>query len=326
MHSEALVELALQNLSCNQKELAVRLGVSPTQISKWKKGEYMSSDMEKKIQKLVDIDDMDPEFVLWTGSLTNARKWEKLIRMLADSAMDSAETGYDTYPLSDEAPSLCWHTFHTLRQMGVEIPSSFPIELDIDYEFDGDDDDDAIGAGEDLWGRIQKNPHSALISQIYKSLNDVYGFYAAYVSYLVEDDDLDLHNTGACNIEPCLMELAGSKLEVDSKFAPRFREFKHRSMENYQDWLSIVKEHAFRAGIPLKAEILNMVYDSHDELGHEAEAESLGFNANRLHPDVYMNELLCGMRLIHQVLPAIMKKLGIDENEFKVDSSELRIR
>jgi hypothetical protein len=36
-----------------------------------------------------------------------------------------------------------------------------------------------------------------------------------------------------------------------------------------------------------------------------------------------MNELLVGMRVIHQVLPAIMKKLGIDE-EFKLDTSELR--
>jgi hypothetical protein len=38
-----------------------------------------------------------------------------------------------------------------------------------------------------------------------------------------------------------------------------------------------------------------------------------------------MNELLIGMRVIHQVLPAIMKKLGI-EDEFKLDESDLAIR
>jgi transcriptional regulator with XRE-family HTH domain len=38
MNSEAFVELALKTLSCSQKELALRLGVSPSQISKWKKG------------------------------------------------------------------------------------------------------------------------------------------------------------------------------------------------------------------------------------------------------------------------------------------------
>ena len=59
-------------------------------------------------------------------------------------------------------------------------------------------------------------------------------------------------------------------------------------------------------------------------MSHEAEAESLGFNAGRIHPDIYMNELLVGMRVIHQVLPAILKKLGIEE-EFKLDDSELSL-
>ena len=34
-----------------------------------------------------------------------------------------------------------------------------------------------------------------------------------------------------------------------------------------------------------------------------------------------MNELLSGMRIIHQALPAIMKKLGI--NDFTLDDSNL---
>ena len=52
-----------------------------------------------------------------------------------------------------------------------------------------------------------------------------------------------------------------------------------------------------------------------------AERQSLGLNNSNLHPDIYMNELLVGMRAIHQVLPAIIKKLGIEE-EFQFDQSD----
>jgi hypothetical protein len=95
--------------------------------------------------------------------------------------------------------------------------------------------------------------------------------------------------------------------------------------EHYEKWLNIVKERTFRSGAPLRAELLNLVYDSDEELGHQAEAQSLGFNSSRLHPDIYVNELLRGMRVIHQVLPAIMKKLGIGPDEFELDESGLRI-
>lgn len=134
-------------------------------------------------------------------------------------------------------------------------------------------------------------------------------------------------NTDADNIEPCLIELAASKVEdIDEKFAPKFGEFRYRIRKQYTEWLTLVKDKSFRAGAPLRAELMDMVNDDHDSLGHTAEAEALGFNAGRLHPDIYMNELLQGMRIIHQALPAIMKKLGMDEKDFALDSSDLYIK
>lgn len=315
-NSEALVQLALSALSCSQKELALRLGVSPTQISKWKKGEHMSREMEEKIREIANIGDKNPEFVVWAGSLQDANKWERLIRFLADWAEEEAETGYDTYPLRDEEETLCWSTFHTLREMGVELPPKFPDELDIDYESSSDDD------AQRIWDLLRENPYSGLIYEIYQSLNNVYGFYAAYVDELLHEDELDLFDTEACNIEYDLLNLAACKVEVNELFARSFKKFRYRVMKDFDKWLNIVKEKAFRAGIPLRAELLAMVHSSSDGLGHEAEAESLGFNSSRIHPDIYMNELLCGMRIIHQVLPAIMKKLGIDD-KFQLDTSEL---
>jgi hypothetical protein len=84
-----------------------------------------------------------------------------------------------------------------------------------------------------------------------------------------------------------------------------------------------VKDKSFRVGAPLRAELMDMINDDHDSLGQTAEAESLGFNSSRLHPDIYMNELLEGIRVIHQVLPIIMKKIGLHE-KFKLAMHELR--
>jgi transcriptional regulator with XRE-family HTH domain len=315
MDSEALVQLALDALSCSQKELAAHLNVSPSQISKWKKGEHMSHEMEEKLRAIANIGDKDPSFVLSAGSLEDAIKWERLIHYLAETADEDAETGYQAYPLLDELGLLCGETFDVLKEMGVALPKEFPKELDMDY---GETD------SEELWESIYRNPYSAFIYKIYKSLNDVYGFYAAYVNELIDDDDLNLMDTAAHNIEPCLLSLAACKVEASQEFAPKLNGFRHKVTKDYEDWLTIVKDRAFRAGAPLRAELLGLVYDSDDELGHEAEAESLGFNASRIHPDIYMNELLVGMRIIHQALPTIMKKLGIYE-QFKLDTSKLRI-
>lgn len=309
----ALVQLALDALKCNQKQLAERLQVSPTQISKWKKGEHMSDDMEKKLRTIAQIDeDTFPTFVLLAGSSEAARKWERLIEYLATLANDSAETGYDSPPLTDELPILCDSTFETLREMGVEIPQ-FPDELDVDYD----------EAPDEFFELLYENPHARLIRSIYESFTNVYGFYAAYVYKVVFDDELDLMSDVGADIDSLLLKLAAAKLEEDEvlSLAPKFKKFQYEVESMYEKWLNIVKERAFRAGVPLRAELLNLVHQSHDELGREAESASLGFKDHQLHPDIYMNELLQGMRVIHQVLPVIMAKLGIDD--FKLDTAEL---
>lgn len=313
MHSRSLIELALKTLSCSQKDLASQLGVSQTQITKWKKGEHMSHEMQEKLRTMVNINDEDPDLILWAGSIEEVEKWKNLIIFLADMANDNGETCYITHPLTDELDFLCWNILNVMKEIGVDLPSKVPAELDFDY--DSADD-------EQLSFLLGENPYSKIIYDVFESFTDIYGFYAAYIDEFFFDDDLDLMNTEAENIEPCLLQLAACKLEDDDELMPKLKEFRLRTLNSYRKWIGIVKDKAFRAGAPLRAELMDLVTRDREEIGETAEAEGLGFNSMRLHPDVYMNEILCSLRALHQVLPAILKKLEID---FKLDDSEFFI-
>lgn len=167
---------------------------------------------------------------------------------MAETADDNSETGYETYPLQDEMGLLGWSTIRALTDMGVVPPRRFPQELDRSNEEESNKE----------WDPTDENPYSSLVYKIYKSLTDVYGFYIAYVGELISSNDLI--NTDADNIEPCLIELAASKVEdIDEKFAPKFGEFRYKVRKQYTEWLILVKDKSFRAGTPLRAELMDMV-------------------------------------------------------------------
>ncbi len=68
------------------------------------------------------------------------------------------------------------------------------------------------------------------------------------------------------------MSPAACKIEEDQKFAPRTREFRRGITKDYEEWLNIVKDRAFCGGVPLREELLRLVYTSNDELWHDAES------------------------------------------------------
>ena len=66
-----------------------------------------------------------------------------------------------------------------------------------------------------------------------------------------------------------------------------------------------------------------LVNDDGSGMTEAVEGQVWGLNSNQIHPDIYMNEILLGLRAIHKVLPSIMQKLGIEE-EYGVPTSSAK--
>jgi hypothetical protein len=313
------IDAALRTLSCSESYLTRRLGVSGVQMMKWRNGEAVSPDVAQKLRKLICNEPATPELVSWAGSIEDAAKWDRLIRYLVQDDRESARTEAEAEYLQDDLGSLCVRLSRILTDMGIEPPNGFPKDLD---SYFGPDQDGAANkierehseSSDELWEVIETNPYSATINAILHSMNNVWGFYAEHIQRLTDDGDCPLC-AEQDSIEEHLLELAACKIETNENFAPRAIQFKARVLRDYQVWLTAVKRAAYRAHAPLTAELLNLVDHKPTRVTCFAQAERLGSSRIPSHPDHYMDELLTGMKAIHRVLPAILKRLQITDSE-----------
>lgn len=312
-NSKDLVQVALNELNINQKQLAAKLAVSNGQISRWKNhGDYMSLDLEDKLTKLCQLGAIPASLVLFTGSIENAKTWDKVIRECAQNAEANNESGYYCPALTEfDEWAMLENITDVLQELGVQFPKDLP-DLIIEY-FNHDDLDD------DKWGQFFQIPIVKLICSIFCAFTDITGFHYAFIEELSDHDDL-LELT--MDIQSDYLNLAACKVDFDQDLAPNASLFKLKWKRYFDEKLTELKSAAVKAQVPLRAELLDLASQDISIISKESERQAFGFNDARLHPDIYMNELLVGMRVIHQVLPAIMKKLGLEE-EFELDTSEL---
>jgi hypothetical protein len=214
---------------------------------------------------------------------------------------------------------LTWSVFRIFDDIGCEIPKPFPAELDIKGGYSKwlDDAESGEERGELLF---EENPHSAFIKELFKRFADINAFYMKYMFGHI--CDLPAGFDGPIeNIDSCLIELAAANMEPEEKFAPKFRTFKRRTRDNYEEWIDEFKKAMFTAGMPLEAEYMDLVKLSSDFLSSVWETDKLdillGEADERIHPDIYINEILLTLRRIDSVLPLILSKLEISQEEIE---------
>ena len=304
--SKCLIEVALKELGVNQKQLAERLNVSTGQISRWKNhGDYISADLTKKLTTLCKLDETSPEFALFVGSIKNAKRWEKVIESCFDVAFDnygdfgSALHGYGMDYVSSEIAT-------TLKGLGIEFPSKVPVLVEMEFN--------EQELTNEQWQAYSEIPQVKVLSELISEYVVLENFYNTYIHSLnsyVDDDLFEL----SIEIHGNLFQLAACKMDIPVELSVSNDEHRFKWERWYRTKISELKAAAVERKIPLKEELLKLVNDETESVANTTEYEAWGFNNNRIHPDIYMHEILLRLRRIDKVLPFIIKKLGIDEEE-----------
>jgi transcriptional regulator with XRE-family HTH domain len=289
MAAKNLIEMALAEQKCTQNELAAKLGVSKSQVSRWKNdpAEHMSHAMTEKLRAFAGLltNDPDADVVAWAGSADAARQWRTLFLRLAEDADENAETGYRVGGL-DEDNALTSTTVQILTELGIAAPTTSALTKP---DYDDVAFDEQIESFHDA---LVADPIAMTVQKIYAAYANVWGFRCAYLSDILNDDESD--DDLYLDFEGCLLHLAATKIDVDKALAPHFDDFQRKWLKQYREWIDAIILHAFKTGRPLSVELRDIVYLDDESLGREAERKALGFDQGQLHPDVYMNELFAG--------------------------------
>jgi len=111
-----IIEYIIKNKKIKQNVIAKKLGVTTGQISKWKQGEYISSERRLELNKLAGLFSDNPDWVDISKTKRNAESWFKYINQLSDNANIEIAEFQDNQEISIPPLFIC------LSQLGVEIP------------------------------------------------------------------------------------------------------------------------------------------------------------------------------------------------------------
>ena len=294
--STAAISLALTSLNCNQRELAEKLGVSAAQVSKWKKGEPMSSAMLTRLQDLAGLADLDPDFVNRVGGTKAARQWASFIKVVGATAFEFDNNAQD---LLDELNNgvLIHFVMNALAEMGVDIPKPFPYTLTASLQRSD--------------GALEWEEHPEPIARV---IFEMLSAYAGHKNFFWKFFD-ELSDPVKCSayedvadLESSLLFLAAIKLEDVPSDPATYARFVSKVLDEMQALINEIKVAVFADGLPFRQELSYLVDLSPEELSAVIEDEHLDFT-QRVHPDVYMDELLKGVQGVADALPALFKRL-----------------
>ena len=115
-----IIEYITKNTDLKQKDIAEKLGVTTGQVSKWKKGEYISSDREKELNKLAGLFGDNADWAILVKTEENGKAWHDFL-CEKDSRTEFPVLNYEI----DEWFFAQW-LLEVLDELGVPIPEIAP--------------------------------------------------------------------------------------------------------------------------------------------------------------------------------------------------------
>lgn len=316
-----LIEFALKMLECNQKELAIKLEVSQSQITMWKKGESISLASMKKICDLLAISEVAAEnldIVEAVHGIKNYEAWISYIISVIHRNVNATESPVDIMcadSISEHPSHVAANALEAFVKCGVKFPNVLPdviVQLsEVDLE---SIDYDLLETLED---QEESNTHYQLISSFTHALT-------AYLSVFIQ-----LENESDCEDIDQFNQVEWSIINHAAYRAIQLAEHTSLSQEilkvaNYEagnsgiklrENIDTLKKVLFKKSSPITVDLGMILTESPQDiiehLNHVAEEKAFGFGEPPLHPDIYMNELLVNSRKQTAMLTEIYQALGL---------------
>ena len=314
--SKSIFDIALGHTKLTKAELAQNLGTSVAWLSKWANDGNFPFEVEGALDKMLGLEGLCLDLVEAAGSIEDARKWQHLFASLAEEACNSIETGFDMPTLLDDDNDLGSSVIRLLNDMGVEIPQEFPNEL---LEPEGDlVSDDEIEA----WTlHLDEHPIVLLIRKIFAANINLLSFYFAFVQPLIDRKE---HATRWAELgisqyvfEESLLDLAACNIGVPIEIAKNMGVFYHQTTVQFLGWLRTIKREAYAMGFAFEAEIMDLITNDVETLGQSAMGHVKTLGVLTGHPDMYIDDMSYKINAIHRVMPLILQKLGITEEDLE---------
>tara|TARA_B100000700_G_scaffold311500_2_gene393788 strand:- start:198407 stop:199396 length:990 start_codon:yes stop_codon:yes gene_type:complete len=318
--SREYIELALKLLKCNQKELAAKLDVSPAQITKWKQGEKMSDEMQRRIVALVDLDPNEidstgfPHIKLMTGSEETATLWCAVINYTATLVHNESKDWYVCDDLMKDG--------YTLARKVLDVVSS--VGIDITIKPDGHLYLADVEPIEENLPLINEKYRMLIELDFIRRLLRAYVCVHAWVSTFIEPtldelgDIYPLGNKVITDVYENLMRVALLKIVYDPNDEYRhILDIAKASAQNLVDYAHVIKRFkrlVASTSLPFLAEYDELLVSSYHTLREDLLHVRDSLPASG-HPDIYQNELLRKTRENNAMLRLVCEKLGIREGD-----------